>query len=411
MKDCRVKKILLVIIFMQYFVGGLTHASSVSDLSQLIQEAKNNNPQIRAAHDQLLAAHHVIPQARSLPDPKISVGSPMNIEPMRLQMIGVSQEIPFPEKLIVRGKIATEEAKRAVAEYQATCLMIIAQLKRIYYDFYSVNKSIEILQKNQLLLQEMEKSAEVNYSVGKVSQQDIFRAQTEIARLDMRLVILKQERESLQADINRLLNRPLDIAICIPSQLFITHIHHDLPSLNMLIKQCAPQLKVSERSVEQRRQAAKLSKWDYFPDIEIEGGKLWNTEMNDEGYMFILKATVPLYFIGKQNNSLKESFYRYNAEIENLHTTYQTLLFQIKNAFLMEQRSARLIELIQDSIIPLAALTFNSSKANYGVGKVDFLTFLNNLLTLQENEIELHNELANHEKAVTMIEEITGTLS
>lgn len=77
----------------------------------------------------------------------------------------------------------------------------------------------------------------------------------------------------------------------------------------------------------------------------------------------------------------------------------------------MEQRSAKLIELIQGSIIPLATLTFNSSQANYGVGKVDFLTLLNNLLTLQENEIELHNELANHEKAITQIEEITGKLT
>ncbi|HAT6977352.1 TPA: TolC family protein [Legionella pneumophila] len=411
MKHFSVKKIIWALILSSCFTGALTYAKPMSGLLQLIQEAKQNNPQIRAARDRLLAANHVIPQARSLPDPKISVGSPMNIEPMRLQMIGASQEIPFPGKLSVRGKIATEKARRAAALYQAACLQVIAELKRIYYDLYSVNKSIEILKKTLVLLQEMEKSANVNYSVGKVPQQDIFRAQTEIARLDMRLVILRQERESLQADINRLLNRPLDIAIHTPSQLSITHVGHDLTSLNTLIKQRAPQLKARERSVEQRRQAVRLSKMNYFPDVEIEGGKLRNTVMNNDGYMVTLKATIPLYFAEKQNNGLRESLSRYNAEIEDLHTTYQALLFQVKNAFLVEQRSARLIELIQNSIIPLATLTFNSSQANYGVGKVDFLTLLNNLLTLQENEIELHNELANHEKAVTMIEEITGKLA
>lgn len=411
MRRFSVKKVIWTILLGAYFTGSLVYAMFAPGLSQLIQEATCNNPQIRAARDRLFAANHVIPQARSLPDPKVSVGSPMNIDPMRLQMIGASQEIPFPGKLVVQGKIAIEKAKRAAAEYQATCLVVIAQLKRIYYDLYSVNKSIEILQKNQIFLQEMEKSAEVNYSVGKVPQQDIFRAQTEIARLDMRLVILKQERESLKAGINRLLNRPLGIAIHTPSQLSVTHVRHDLTSLNTLIKQRAPQLKARERSVEQRRQAVKLSKMNYFPDVEIEGGKLRNTAMNNDGYMVNLKATIPLYFMEKQNNSLRESLSRYNAEIEDLHTTYQSLLLQVKNAYLIEQRSARLIELIQGSVIPLATLTFNSSQANYGVGKVDFLTLLNNLLTLQENEIELHNELANHEKAITQIEEITGKLS
>lgn len=403
--------VILITSLINYPVFSLSHAAPILALEKLIEEAKGNNPQIKAAHARWIAANRVAPQARSLPDPKVSVGSPMNIDPMRLQMIGASQEIPFPGKLAVRGKIAVEKAKRAAADFQATCLVVIAQLKRIYYNLYSVNKSIEILQKTLLLLQELEKSAQVNYSVGKVPQQDIFRAQTEIARLDMRLVILKQERESLEADINRLLNRPLDIAIHTPSQLSVTHHRHNLAFLNNLIKQRSPQLKARERSVEQRRQTVKLSKMNYFPDVEIEGGKLHNTVTNNDGYMVNLKATIPLYFMEKQNNGLRESLSRYNAEVEDLHTTYQALLFQVKNAFLVEQRSAKLIELIQGSIIPLATLTFNSSQANYGVGKVDFLTLLNNLLTLQENEIELHNELANHEKAITQIEEITGKLT
>ncbi|WP_457603712.1 TolC family protein, partial [Legionella pneumophila] len=92
----------------------------------------------------------------------------------------------------------------------ATSFAVIAELKRLYYDLYFVNKSIEIVQRNQELLHEMEQSAEATYSVGKTPQQDIYRAQTEISRLEMRLVILKQQRQSLQADINRLLNRSLE---------------------------------------------------------------------------------------------------------------------------------------------------------------------------------------------------------
>ncbi|HDX1202721.1 TPA: TolC family protein [Legionella pneumophila] len=416
MKRFSIKKITWAVVLSACFSGPLTYAKPIPSLLQLIQEAKQNNPQIRAVRDRLLAAIHVIPQAKALPDPKLNAGYinmseniPMDVDPRREQMLGGSQEIPFPGKLMVRGRIANLEAKRTQAEYQATCFAVIAELKRLYYDLYFVNKSIEIVQRNQELLHEMEQSAEATYSVGKTPQQDIYRAQTEISRLEMRLVILKQQRQSLQADINRLLNRSLERGVSTPATLSVTPMGHNLEYFYSLVKQRAPQLIMQQRNVQKGRQALKLSKMDYFPDIEIEGGRLHDTGMHTKGYQVLLKATVPLYFMQKQNNAVRESLARYNADMEDLQTTYRTLSFQVKNAYLLAERSAKLIHLIQHTIIPQATLTFTSSQANYGVGKVDFLTMLNNLLTLQENELEWHGELAEHEKAIAQIEETTGT--
>ena len=42
------------------------------------------------------------------------------------------------------------------------------------------------------------------------------------------------------------------------------------------------------------------------------------------------------------------------------------------------------------------------------MGKVDFLSLLNSLLTLQESQLELHSEMVNHERAVARLETVTG---
>lgn len=390
-------------------------ASAPSVLSQLIVEASEHNPQIKSAHDRWLAMKRVPLQVRSLPDPKLIYsdmkmsGNPeMNQNPLHEKMWGFSQEVPFPGKLIEKGKIATLEAKRAQAAYLVTKLTIIAQLKRIFYEYYFVNKSILIYQKNQLLLEKIEKSVRTNYSVGKIPQQDIYRAQTEISRLQMRLVILNQERASLQADINRLLNRPLATAVTTPSHLSITPLHFDLQYFNNLIEKQSPQLKSQWKTVEKSEQAITLSKMDYVPDIDISYGDVHDTEMHTRGYQVMASASIPLYFFSKQNNGVRESEANYNADIENLYAKHRDLLFQVKNAFLQAKRSSALIHLIKHSIIPQATLTFLSGQASYGVGKVDFLTLLNNLLMLQENELELQNEIIQHEKAMTEIEEVTG---
>lgn len=46
---------------------------------------------------------------------------------------------------------------------------------------------------------------------------------------------------------------------------------HNLEYFYSLVKQRAPQLIMQQRNVQKGRQALKLSKMDYFPDIEIEG--------------------------------------------------------------------------------------------------------------------------------------------
>lgn len=393
----------------------LSQAETSSALSQLIQDASQNNPQIKAARNRWHAAQDAIPPSRALPDPKIGFGyikmngnNAMDVDPRREKMIGVSQEIPFPSKLYMRGRVATSGASQVQATYSAIYHTVIAQVKKSYYDLYFIDKSIEILKKNQKILDKMEKSAKINYSVGKTPQQDIYRAQTEISRLQMRMVMLQQERLSLQADINRLLNRSLDITVSTQSQLSTTSLNSSLGCLYQMVDKHSPQLQAQQKNVEKSNNMVKLSKLNYYPDVEIEAGKLRDTAMHTQGYQVMLNATIPLYFMSKQNYEVRESLENYNADVQDLYSTHRDLSFQIKNSYLLAQRSSQLIALIRDTIIPQARLTFNSSRENYGVGKVDFMTMLNNLLTLQDNELELQAEIVQHEKAIAQIEEITG---
>ena len=88
------------------------------DLDRLIQEALEHNPEIIAAQKRINAAKARVSQARSLDDPTIRAGSydmsnnPVNINgqtEMLQQRYGVSQKIPFPGKLRLRGEVAVEE--------------------------------------------------------------------------------------------------------------------------------------------------------------------------------------------------------------------------------------------------------------------------------------------------------------
>jgi outer membrane protein, heavy metal efflux system len=102
----------------------------VLPLAQLIQEALDENPEIKAAEQRWVSAQARIPQVQTLPDPKLLLWH-RELE-KRETMYGVSQAIPFPGKLGIKGDIASSEAEILEQNYLATRLGIAAGLKEVY---------------------------------------------------------------------------------------------------------------------------------------------------------------------------------------------------------------------------------------------------------------------------------------
>lgn len=380
-------------------------------LSSLIEELIQQNPEIKAARERWEAAKAVVPQVATLPDPKVLLGyqrMPMTPPEVQGAVYGFGQEVPFPGKLRLRGEVAGREAERLEQEYEATKLRLIARLKEAYFDLHFAHKGIEIVERNKLLLIQFEKTAKARYSVGQAAQQDVFRAQVEISRVLDRLAVLEQRKESLHAAINRLLNRPPAEPLGTPEEIQVTILTLPLPELNRRADAFSPILLASTKGIERGERAVSLARRQYFPDFDVNALGTRNDRINDNGYQVMLGIKVPLFYDTKQRQGVKEALAGLAGAREEFTATRQEVLFQVKDAFVQAQRAERLITILRDAIIPQATLGLRSAQTSYAVGKVDFLTLLNSLLTLQESELELYGEMVAHEKARARLEEVTG---
>ena len=393
--------------------GGLAVAAPLDaearlELRSLVREAMENNPDIRAAQQRWVAAKAVIPQVKTLPDPLINLGYDQVEE--RGVTYGFSQEIPFPGKLRLRGEVATREAERVEQEYLAVPLRIIARLKEAFYDLAFVHRSIETVEKNRRVLLDFAQTAEARYAVGRGVQQDIFRAQTEVSRLLGRLATLEQRKASLQAEINRLLNRPPAAPLGIPQPLQMRPLRRPLEDFTVLVDQASPLLQAQYKSVERGDQNIALARREFLPDFSVSAGGVRNETARKNGYQVMLGIKVPLYYATKQREAVREALASREAAVQDAHAVRQELLFRIQDNVVQAQRAERLIALFTDAILPQARLTLEAAQAGYAVGKVDFLTLLSSLLTLQDNELELHGEITEHEKALARLEEVIGSV-
>jgi len=165
----------------------LQHSAAPTSLTELLAEAEKNNPQIEAARQNWHAAKQVPTQVSTLPDPQftlqhLSVGSPRPFagytnSDFAYIGLGVSQDIPYPGKLKLRGEIAKREADVSQQQIESMRRAVIAEVKAAYFQLAYLSKTLAILESDGELLKQIEQVADARYRSGMGTQQDILQAQ------------------------------------------------------------------------------------------------------------------------------------------------------------------------------------------------------------------------------------------
>ena len=131
-----------------------------------------------------------------------------NKDPQTAKVIGITQQLPFWGKRAIRQEIADYDAESYKWAVEERKLELARMVKETCYQLWAVDKSLAIIDKNLQILADFVTIAESKYSVGQGVQQDIFKAGLEKSKmLDMQIT-LRQQRKSLEANLNYLLYRP-----------------------------------------------------------------------------------------------------------------------------------------------------------------------------------------------------------
>jgi outer membrane protein TolC len=84
------------------------------------------------------------------------------------------------------------------------------------------------------------------------------------------------------------------------------------------------------------------------------------------------------------------------------------VFLKIKLILDKEIKGQKLISLIKTGIIPQAKQSLESALAAYSVDKIDFLTLIDNQVTLLKWEIKYHRQLTDYEQNLSALEHVVG---
>ena len=220
-----ISKICLYILWAGAAFGQNTPVS----LQSLIGEARQNNAAITAAERAIQTSEYMPKQASALPDTEVmvqsfTVGSPKPFaaysnSDFAYIGFGASQELPYPGKRALRGKVAQHGIAISRAEKDAVAWDVFTRLKLAYFQLAASQQLVAVLEQNQHRTDEIEQAVEIRYRVGQGTQQDVLRTQLERAKLLNELSMQRRESAQAQVVLKALLNRAPESRDIVPESL------------------------------------------------------------------------------------------------------------------------------------------------------------------------------------------------
>ncbi|MFZ0391548.1 MAG: TolC family protein, partial [Calditrichia bacterium] len=399
---------------------------SLMYLPELIQEGLQNNPELQSGYNRWQADQAKIPQAGALPDPQISfnlLNLPVNTfdfdqEPMTGKQLSLMQMFPFPGKLGLKEDIARAGSQISRAQYRELQNQLVKNIKLTFYELYFLDKSIETIESNTRLMKDFNRIAESRYTVGTGLQQDILRAQVELARLTDKQVTLQQKRKVQASRLNKLLNRPISAAVGEPQvndpdslQLRTQSLNPD--SLKTLANHYRPLFSAWESTLKQSRKKVDLAKKGYLPDFKLgvaytQREALQNGMPGVDFVSGLFTMEVPLYFWKKQKKNIEENRYSQIALQKKYEDVKNQVFSKLDQKFTEIQKNEKLLQLYKTGIIPLANQSLESALSGYQTDRVDFLTLLNNQITIFNYELEYYRVFSDLFKNLAELQALTG---
>jgi cobalt-zinc-cadmium efflux system outer membrane protein len=393
-------------------------AAPTTPLAKLVEEAQRNNPEILAARRAWQAATQVPTQVATLPDPEVmiqhtSAGTPIpfwdyNKVEMTYLGLGVSQDLPYPGKLRLRGEAARREADSLSSRLESVRRMIAEQVKFTYYRLAYIQKTLEILSRDQALIEQIEKIADARYRVGQGNQQDILKAQLEQTKLLKDATETRQQLGSLEAQLKQFLNRPPESPDIVAETLSETPLPYGSNELLSLVRTGNPDVGTRQQMVQSKSLGVELARKDYYPDFNVQ--YMWERTGAPfpDRYSFSVGIKIPIYHSRRQNPALAQASEELNQSRREYEAQIQQAYFEVKDQYLAADAGAKVLKMYREGLIPQAMASFQAGLAAYQVGQENFQSLLDSFLDVLNLDTEYWRTLADHESALARLERLTG---
>lgn len=385
-------------------------------LQEVEAAALAGNLDFRASASRVRVAETRISGAGALDDPRfmyrgwgIPFRQPWNYNQAE-NMFMLSQSFAGAGKRGLRSSIAGQEVEIAKALLEVNKREVQLQARAAFYQLLRTYDELRLYEQEAALARQAIDSARIKYTVGRVPQQDVLKAQTALTKLVARQIEFEMAAELARAQLNALLGRDADK----PLEVQGTYVPPTkLPTLSELKRTAVenrPELAALRSSIQQREFQSRLAGKAYTPDLTVSAGYMLMPAGSPFRNNYMAELTVDLPWLNRRKHdsaiaSAKAETSLQRAELERAQVT---VFLEVQMALIKARAASRAVELYRDTLRPQAQATFKSALAAYETDRADFLNLLDSQSTALEVEYSYFRSLTEFEMRVAELERAVG---
>jgi len=358
------------------------------DRATLVAAVLDRNRDLAAAVAAWRAAGERPVQASALPDPRLSYAvAPLSVAGGNRfgQSVELSQPWPYPGKLRLAGEAAEARAEAVGRRVEELRLDLAHLASDLFYDLHLVDRSREINSFHVELLEELKEVATTRYAAGLEAQQVPLQAEVELTHLVHRDVLLRSERQRLEARLNALLHRPPSAPL--PPLAFaaapegVPELEHGESHASTFAAAALvaaalgerPEVAAAESEIEARRLERELAALERRPDFGFMA--TYSSMWREEAHRLMAGVSVSLPVRRARLAAIEAEA---DAELAAAEARREAVVDQVRSEVAVAAdllaEMVHVVDLYDSRLLPAAEDQLQAARSGFQTGQVSFLS-------------------------------------
>jgi outer membrane protein TolC len=385
------------------------------NVDALVERILARNPTLPQMVAASQAASAKIPQVTSLEDPffgttiaPASIGSSQVDFGYRLEL---SQKLPWPGKLGLRGANASAEANAAGNEIDDMRLQLIEAARMAFYDYYFVYRALAVNQEGLELLVAIRKAVEARFKPGLADTQEIYQVDVEIGRQRERKLLLERLRQVAVARLNTLMHLVPDLPLPPPPKE--VNVAGELPEVAALRTAALvrrPDVLAVTNRIAAEEASLGLANREYYPDFDVMAAYdtiMGNGPTRDLALQLAVRVNLPVRKT-RRLAAVSEAQSKIAQRRAELARLTDQANYEVQQSYEQVREAQRVVQLYEKEILPAARNNVRAAQAAYVPGKIPLIA----LIEAQRNSVNLqdrfHEAVADYFRRLAALERAAG---
>jgi outer membrane protein, heavy metal efflux system len=380
---------------------------------QAVSRALAQNPQLRAAQEQVSQARARVWEAVALPDPAFAgayeeeTAGFLHPNSSTSRDVGVAFTIPFPDKLRLSGKAAHSDLRATEFSYTQTSQQIASATAQAYDALVVALRHEQDLSNDVQLADDFLQKTQARFAGGTVAGLDVVKAKVDRAQAQNALIASQLDLANARAGLNRLLARELGAPIQPADSLAMPGSPPGLDSLRALAVASRPDLQGLAAERQSARASAGLAKEWWLPDISLTLSRNY-TQGDPAAVSTGIGIGLPLFFWQHHWGEVAEAKHR----VRELDADNRDLLAEVdqevRAAYATASTAIQQAAYIRDELLPETQQAYDIASTSYGLGGSSALEVLDAKRSLIDAQMQYADALGAANDAMAQLQLAVG---